>query len=1150
MSRESRFQIGGSVSAETSIYIERSSDQELLNKLIDGELCYVFNSRQMGKSSLLLSTKSRLMDQGYVCCFVDLSRIGSSNITAEQWYAGVISELWRGLNITFADDSNANSMQSLLTWWKAQGDVPSAQKLSLFFELLVLPQYPDQRIVIFLDEVDSLLSLPFSGVDFLAQLRACVNQRAHNHDYNRLTFALFGVAIPSDMINDGKLSPFNVGSPIELRGFTLAEAKAFGQGFSVPGCDPEKLIESILAWTNGQPFLTQKLCSLVSKQQLLADEDELSLVDRTVMEEVISDWEVKDHPEHLKTIRDRVLLDHEHSLRYLVTYQQILDADQHSLALEVLGDISRLKLTGLVDHLQGQVSPRCKLYRTIFNAQWVSSALNRIRPYAEQITHWLENPADVDHWLLTGESFSKAHQWASQHQLPNSDYQFLTACQHENQRRVERWNSKLSDEIQQRKKIEADLQSALAELEEAKQQAEQASQFKSEFLARVSHDIRAPLNNILGLNYLAQHQVSDQNIKDYLNKMSDSADYILSTVNDLVDLNRVEKGELSLHSSSWYVDQILEKSIDILRMRLVDQRINLVLSSRESDHPVLIGDKDRLIQLLVNVVSHLIRNQKEGCLYIDLNTQSDEGVCDFDLNVRYENSAGVERLQQSTSLSLATALAELVGANLMHTERDGSLSYRIRLQLPMEVEAVFKPKSSLIDNKLVCIGEPADMSFLELLMSFGLSRDRILKTSADIQQHASLISEASHLFVDHSQLSQTLILELKQLNESAHIIPVIPLLNTPYHWLQHMKVEPSIQLPVTRSQVNDRLKTKKETVISEAASDVAGFSVWAEILVVDDDPINQQIMNELLSSWGMSVTLASNGREAIHHITKARFDVVLLDIEMPVLNGFETVAELKTLAKQAEYSYLSELTIVAMTAHALSQDGKTCIEMGMNDYLAKPIDPVQLQQTLSDWLAVSIKPSSSLETAENIPVMTIEGIDTISGLARCANNSTVYMELLQQFASRYGEGFKLLDTDQQQILQLHGLKGTALNLGMITIGNQARVLEKKLHDGYGLTNIESAELSQALRDVSERIISLGLQSSLAEKSCSQTTLAERLNACLAALDEDHVYADKLVSQIAELDIGHGHQLKLLMSEFDIEGAKALISNWLTELGTE
>ncbi|MEL7037288.1 MAG: AAA-like domain-containing protein [Cyanobacteria bacterium J06592_8] len=447
-----RYQVGGSLKAADPSYVERQADSELYESLKNNEFCYILNSRQMGKSSLRVRIKHRLLQEGFCCAAIDITSIGSENTTPEQWYKGIASELWRGFNLL----GTINFKQ----WWNEQEGISPVQRLSRFISEVILTEVKGEKVFIFVDEIDSILSLNFSIDDFFAFIRYCYNQRAENAAYNRLTFALFGVATPSNLIQDQKRTPFNIGKAIELNGFEFREAQPLAKGLESI-YNSKAILKVILDWTGGQPFLTQKLCKFVleSKHQgewerpevgqipsVLNPQSTPSFPDKNtkpskstqqvfreakiaaiVQAQIIDNWESKDEPEHLKTIRNRLLANEKRAGRLLGLYQKILQ--QGSIIADGSIEQIDLVLSGLVVKKHGKLRVYNRIYETVFNQAWIDQELAKRRPYSESIRAWIGSQSQDESRLLRGKALEDAQNWARGKSLSDVDYRFLAASQ-------------------------------------------------------------------------------------------------------------------------------------------------------------------------------------------------------------------------------------------------------------------------------------------------------------------------------------------------------------------------------------------------------------------------------------------------------------------------------------------------------------------------------------------------------------------------------------------------------------------------------------------------------------------------------------------------------------------------------------------------
>ncbi|MCA2711645.1 MAG: AAA-like domain-containing protein [Microcystis sp. M015S2] len=380
------YYVGGSVPLDAPSYIKREADDLFYNYLKNGQYCYVLNSRQMGKSSLWVQTQKRLKEDNIDCATIDLSGIGK-NISEDIWYRVLFEQLVKRFDLSIREKEQ--------TWWDERAYKSAINRLDEFVEEILLKEV-SRPIVICFDEIDSVLSLKFSTDDFFAWLRSCHEKRPHNRDYQRLTFCMLGVAAVSNFILDNYRSPFNIGQDIRLSGFTIGDARKLAEGLQDKVIAPERVLEEVIEWTGGQPFLTQKICHLISTSRTGFGKESPATpinVGDFIQSQVISNWVSQDSPEHLKTIRNRLL--NNRLLNKRVTGRRMLKLYQEILRNgEITDDGSpdqiELRLTGLVVQDRQKLKVYNKIYRNVFNETWVTTELNKIPAYYERVDQLAE----------------------------------------------------------------------------------------------------------------------------------------------------------------------------------------------------------------------------------------------------------------------------------------------------------------------------------------------------------------------------------------------------------------------------------------------------------------------------------------------------------------------------------------------------------------------------------------------------------------------------------------------------------------------------------------------------------------------------------------------------------------------------------------
>lgn len=626
-------------------------------------------------------------------------------------------------------------------------------------------------------------------------------------------------------------------------------------------------------------------------------------------------------------------------------------------------------------------------------------------------------------------------------------------------------------------------------LKEAKLEAEEASRFKSDFLANMSHDIRTPMNAIVGLGHLALQTELDEKQRDYLLKINSASDTLLMLVNDILDFSKIEAGKLPIEKEPFKLDDVLENISNLFQSKLNEKNVELIFKVDKSVPSILVGDPLRLGQILTNLVSNAFKFTQMGEVVISIKMLTlEENKVGLAFSVR-DTGIGIEAKQQDklfesfyqvkhsisrqstgTGLGLAICknLVELMEGEI-EVESIVDIGTNFRFTIFLGVAQQDSPNFSALypdlsgRNVLVVDDNATTRSALqEMLVSLSFVVDvaGAISEAEDILSHKR--RDYDLVLVDCSMpgVDGALITKLKDgswHNQQFKIIIMATekekrdVLNTPRPIAKNLV----LIKPVNPSSLFDAIVSVMHEEGPHLATETLPLpsvqKLQGHILAVEDNVINQQVIRELLEGYGLSVEIARDGKEALSKIGKQKFDLVLMDIQLPDMDGLEVTRQIRS------QDIFSEIPIIAMTAHALVGDREKSLQAGMNDHITKPINPAALYQALVNWLAMGSDSSDlrlgSSNTVQNLFQGCEDIIDAEEGLSRVGGNSKLYKKLLKEFYKDHSQDLELIyrcianksPKKAQQLL--HTLKGVAGTIGASELVEKADILEQNLCDG-------------------------------------------------------------------------------------------------------
>jgi len=653
------------------------------------------------------------------------------------------------------------------------------------------------------------------------------------------------------------------------------------------------------------------------------------------------------------------------------------------------------------------------------------------------------------------------------------------------------------------------------------------SKAKGDFLAKMSHEIRTPMNAITGMTELALRENIPLSAKEHILTIKQASSHLLSLINDILDLSKIESGKLEIINAPYSFSSLLNDVVSIIRMKTVDSNVRFVVNTDCRIPNSLFGDETRVRQVMLNILSNAVKYTDKGfisfavlgeitgedtvLLTIEV-TDTGRGIKGEDIKKLFGDFVQVDsadsRNIEGTGLGLAitknlvTAMGGEIG--VMSEYNKGStftVSLPQKILMPQPLAAVDKPeeKSAIVYERREVFANSIVCTVDNLGVECDYAGDEAEFRGRLKQKNYTFVFVESHLYADVKKV-------VSELNSKAKIVLLTNFGDSVADNETSVIIMPAYSISVANilNDIFDLSYCRNED------SFVRFCAPQARVLIVDDINTNLKVAQGLLSPYKMQIDLCASGPKAIDAVNKNRYDLVFMDHMMPGMDGVEATRRIR----ECEGVYFKELPIIALTANAVSGMKEMFLTNGFSDFISKPIDVVRLNTVLEKWIPKDKKEAAAdkagIEKKRSAEI-TLEGVDVPLGLNRMGGNQEIYLRSLEVFGNDIQEKLEQikssLETNDVALYAtyVHGLKGAAAAIGAIALSESARELEMAAKQGdRAFIDAHNPALLKDLKTLLsgiERALCAGKPKPASESGIDMQTLRAAMTALAAAIDE-------------------------------------------------